>query len=188
MHGSLQNIRICGRRCILYLPEEYESLDMYYPVVYINGEDDVSEIMKNVEPHFDMDCEKFILLSILSDDWGSDFTPWTAPPFKKDGEAFGGNASEYLNILVDKIKPYIDENYRTKPDSSNTIIAGYSLAGLTALFALYKTNLFGSIGSLSGSLWYDGWMKFMESNAPLNANAKVYLSLGKKKSILRTSV
>ena len=185
MHGSIQNLIICDRNCILYLPEKYESLDIRYPVVYINGEDEICEIMKCVEPHFDVDCEKFILLSIQSDNWGSDYTPWPAPPFKKGDEAFQGNASKYLDLLINKIKPYMDNNYKTKSDSFSTAIVGYSLGGLTSLFALYKARAFGKIGSLSGSLWYDGWIEFMEANIPINKNSKVYISLGKKEGFTK---
>ena len=37
-------------------------------------------------------------------------------------------------------------------------IAGYSLAGLFALYALYKTDAFTRVASMSGSLWFPGIM------------------------------
>lgn len=37
-------------------------------------------------------------------------------------------------------------------------IAGYSLAGLFALYALYKTDVFTRVASMSGSLWFPGIM------------------------------
>lgn len=67
-----------------------------------------------------------------------------------------------------------------KPEHS--VLIGYSLGGLTALYTLYKTKVFGNIGSLSGSLWYDDWIAFMESTLPVTESCKIYLSLGQKES------
>jgi predicted alpha/beta superfamily hydrolase len=62
---------------------------------------------------------------------------------------------------------------------------GYSLGGLVSLYALYTCGVFGKIGSLSGSLWYDGWTEFMESNKPVDNGAKVYMSLGDREERAR---
>jgi predicted alpha/beta superfamily hydrolase len=47
-----------------------------------------------------------------------------------------------------------------------------------SLYALYNSGAFGRIGSLSGSLWYDGWIDYMNTRLPVNTGARVYLSLG----------
>ncbi|MDF2881403.1 MAG: putative esterase [Clostridiaceae bacterium] len=177
--GTINNLNICGCPCTLYLPQGYQTSGTNYSVVYMNGENEISEIMEAMEPHFDVDCEEFILVDVHSENWGSDYTPWPAPALAKKAEPFTGGASEYLNFLINKIKPYIDENYKTKPEPENTALIGYSLAGLAALYGLYTTEVFGIVGSLSGSLWYDGWIEFMNSNEPVNVHSKVYLSLGK---------
>lgn len=164
---------------MLYLPYEYNTNKVHYPVIYVNGEDNISDIMCGIEPHLGMDCDPFILLSIQSENWNNDYTPWSAPALTKKEDNFGGCASSYLCILINFIKPYIDEHYRTKPEPKSTTIIGYSLGGLATLYALYTTKTFGRFGSLSGSLWYDGWIEFMECNMPANIESKVYLSLGK---------
>ncbi len=179
MKGNIQNLSIAGYECSLYLPPKYDMNDVRYPVVYMNGEDDMQEIMEDVEAHFGVDCSEFIVLSVISEDWNEDFTPWTAPALSKKSEPFGGGADNYLKSLINTIKPYIDEHYRTKQEQADTALIGYSLGGLTALYALYETDVFGKIGSLSGSLWYDGWVEFIDSNMPANTYSKVYLSLGK---------
>lgn len=179
MKGNIQNLSIAGYECLLYLPQEYCANDDRYPVVYVNGEDNIKEIMEAVEPHFGVDCGTFMLLSVAVGDWNDDLTPWPAPPLAKNDEPFKGGAGNYLHILVDGIKPFMDEHYRTKPEPSNNALIGYSLGGLTALYALYKTDVFGKIGILSGSLWYDGWDEFMDSHKPINAFCRVYMSLGK---------
>lgn len=179
MRGSIQNLNIQDYECLLYLPPEYETSCANYPVVYINGEEDVAKIMEAVEPYFEVKCEPFLLISILSKDWKEDYSPWSASALAKKEAAFGGGATTYLDFLTTAVKPFIDENFRVKKDIENTILMGYSLGGLVALYALYKSNTFGKIGSLSGSLWFDGWVEFMEDNLPMNTEAKVYLSLGR---------
>lgn len=76
----------------------------------------------------------------------------------------------------------MDAHYRTKPEAENTALFGYSLGGLTAVYAIYKTDAFGAVASLSGSLWFDGFCAFMEREKPLRRDLQVYLSLGKKES------
>lgn len=179
MKGTIKNLIIDGRQCLLYLPQDYNTKNIHYPVVYLNGEDDISDIINIIEPGFNSKLEPFIIVSIISENWNDDFTPWTAPALSKKNEAFGGHASEYLHFLNDIIKLFIDQNYKTKPEPENTAIVGYSLGGLTALYALYTCSEFGRIGSLSGSLWYDSWVEFMNSQKPMNCNSRVYLSLGR---------
>jgi predicted alpha/beta superfamily hydrolase len=179
MNGTIKNLTICGCECSLYLPPEYFMQGMYYPVVYMNGQDNISEIISDIESHFGEECEAFILLSIQSENWNDDYTPWSAPALTKKSEPFGGGASKYLYFLENSIKPFMDAHYRTKPEPNNTALIGHSLGGLTSLYALYISKTFGRIGSLSGSLWYDGWIEFMGVNKPLNADSIVYLSLGK---------
>ncbi|MCB2288192.1 alpha/beta hydrolase [Clostridium sp. CS001] len=177
--GNMQNLSIAGYECKLYLPPKYYINDVNYPVAYINGEGSIQEIMEEVECHFGIDCSEFIVIGVISQDWNEDFTPWAAPPLSKKSEPFKGGASSYINSLVDTIKPFIDVHYKTKPDPSNTALIGHSLGGLTALYSLYTISAFGMIGSISGSLWYDGWIEFMDSHRISNEFSRVYLSLGK---------
>lgn len=179
MRGTIENLYILGRECSLYLPKEYEISDKSYPVVYVNGYDIDQEIMENIESYFYVDCRAFILISIKSEDWNREFSPWQAPSLTKKSEPFVGGAMEYLKLLINDIKPFIDNNYRTKPEPSNTTLIGYSLGGLVALYSIYTNNCFGNIGSLSGSLWYDGWIEFIKSHTPVAPQTRVYMSLGR---------
>lgn len=179
MNGTIQKIKINGFNCAIYLPEKYSISDEKYPVVYVNGEKDISEIMDKIEPHFKHDCQPFILVGIEPHNWNSDYTPWPATALTKKTETFKGEADNYLYKLIHDIKPFVDENYRTIRESNNTALVGYSLAGLAALYAMYKTSTFGKIGSISTSMWYDGFIKFLEKSKPVSNKTKVYMSLGK---------
>ena len=180
-HIQIDEIQIAGLACNLYLPSGYNNTQKHYPVIYVNGEIPLDEIVNEVKKVGV--AAEFLLLSVQPGDWNDDFTPWCAPAFRKGETAPAGKADEYILRLAEEIKPYIDTNYRTKPEPEHTVLLGYSLGGLAALYSCYKTDVFGVIGSLSGSLWYDNFCEFMEREQPLRTDLKVYLSLGKKECL-----
>lgn len=185
MKGTIKNQTIKGYECLLYLPPDYDTDKKHYPVIYVNGEDKISEIMEGLEPHFGLECDSFLLLSVSPSNWNDEYSPWYAPALMKNNKPFGGGASAYLHFLTEILKPFIDTHYRTKQEPESTALIGYSLGGLVSLYALYTSRTFGRVGSLSGSLWFEGWTEFMESNMPLDTRAKVYLSLGKSEEHIR---
>ena len=178
MDGKVIKQTIEGRECSLYLPPEYEHSPKRYPVVYVIGGEEMSKIMALMEPHFALDCEEFILVGIASENWNNEFSPWKAEKVFKKEEPFSGGAQDFLLFLEEKIKAYMDENYRTTKEPENSCLIGYSLAGLTALYGMYRSSAFKRIGSISGSLWYDEFTSYMESNKPKVKGAEVYFSLG----------
>lgn len=178
MVGNIVRKTIEGRECSIYLPPEYEDGSKRYPVVYVLGGEDLSETMSLMEPHFSDDCEAFILLGIGSDHWNKEFSPWEAEKIFNKEEPFTGGALGFLVFLEVKIKGFMDENFRTKKEPEYSCLMGYSLAGLTALYGLYQTTAFKRVASVSGSLWYDDFISFMERNKPMVKEARVYLSLG----------
>ena len=180
-HMQIIEIQIAGLSCNLYLPLGYNSTQERYPVIYVNGEIPIEEIVGEVKKA-GVSAE-FLLISIQPDSWNDDFTPWSAPAFREGEEAPAGMADHYIRCLTKEIKPFIDANYRTKPEPEYTVLLGSSLGGLAALYTAYKTDLFGVIGSLSGSLWYDNFCEYMERHKPLRENLKVYLSLGRKECL-----
>lgn len=174
-------IQIAGLSSQLYLPAGYNNTQEHYPVIYVNGEIAIEEVVGEAKKA-GVNAE-FLLLSIQPTNWNDDFTPWSAPAFRKGEAAPTGKADNYICCLTEEIKPFIDTNYRTKPEPEHSVLFGYSLGGLAALYSIYKTDLFGVIGSLSGSLWYDNFCEYMEQHKPLREDFKVYLSLGKKESL-----
>lgn len=62
----------------------------------------------------------------------------------------GLNSDEYLRFLVEELKPYVDQNYRTKKDPQHTVIAGASMGGLISWYALCEyPDVFGHAICLS---------------------------------------
>ena len=57
---------------------------------------------------------------------------------------------------------------------------GVSLSGLFAIWVGLNTNTFTNIISISGSLWYDGFIEWMKEQAPSTQLKKVCMLLGEK--------
>jgi enterochelin esterase-like enzyme len=65
---------------------------------------------------------------------------------------FNGNprSDKYLTFLVRELKPYIDAHYSTLTDRENTFVAGSSMGGLIAFYALCEyPDVFGGAACLS---------------------------------------
>ncbi len=59
-------------------------------------------------------------------------------------------SDQYLRFIVDELKPFIDQTYRTKSDRENTFIMGSSMGGLISLYAVTKyPEVFGGAGCVS---------------------------------------
>ena len=65
-------------------------------------------------------------------------------------ETFDFVADTYLQLIVEVIKPLIDQNIRTQPDRENTFVMGSSMGGLISLYALVEyPKIFGGAGCFS---------------------------------------
>ena len=120
----------------------------------------------------------FRLVSCQVEDWNRDLSPWEAPPvFGK--ESFGGRAEETLRELRESvIERYCGDK--------RIFLGGYSLAGLFALWAAYKTDCFDGVAAASPSVWFPGFLSMAETGT-LKAK-KVYLSLGDKEEKTKNPV
>ena len=145
------------RRVWIYLPEDYAFSKKQYPVLYMHdgqnlfdaitssfGEWGVDEMMDSVKPK-----NQRIIVGIDHGDAKrmTEYNPYSS--------RFGnGEGDEYVDFLVQNLKPYIDKRFRTKPDAANTSIAGSSMGGLISFYAVLKyPGVFGSAGVFSPAFW-----------------------------------
>ena len=110
--------------------------------------------------------------------WNDDMTPWAAEGVFKKAKPFGGRATSFLDKLTNEIIPEIEKTMGMV-DPERTIM-GVSLSGLFALWTCFNTNSFTNIISISGSLWYDGFVEWMEKHTPSQQIKKVCMLLGEK--------
>ena len=151
------------RRIWLYLPPDYDSTTKNYSVLYMHdgqnlfdaatsyaGEWEVDETLNEM---YNEGQEVPVVVGI--DNGGGDrideYTPWPNPDYG------GGDGDLYAQFIVETLKPYIDENYRTKPEREFTGVMGSSLGGLISHYIGIKhQDVFSKAGIFSPSYWYTG--------------------------------
>lgn len=128
----------------------------------------------------------FSMLVVSDMDWNRDLSPWEAPAVFRSEAPFGGKADGFLKELVGRAIPDAVEELGEKPEYM--AIAGYSLAGLFALYSLYRTDVFSRAASASGSFWFPGFLEFASSRELAKKPEKLYLSLGDQEARTRNPV
>lgn len=141
------------------------------PVIYAHSSADAAGAIAGL-----LDDLNVVLVAVDKVNWDRELSPWPAPKAFRGGNDFAGGADAYLQELTETIVPAVEGALGFLPPYR--VIAGYSLAGLFALYALYRTDMFSRAASVSGSMWYDGFLGFMQEHRPLRLPERVYFSLG----------
>ncbi|MBO5209099.1 MAG: alpha/beta hydrolase [Lachnospiraceae bacterium] len=129
---------------------------------------------------WELSTKDFALIAIEGINWNRDLSPWYHEKVFAGGEDFEGKADEYLHLLTNSLLPKIEEACGIVP--KQRYLTGYSLGGLFAVYAMYHTSIFEGIGSISGSLWYDGFCTYVENHTIMCNPGKIYFSLGDKEA------
>ena len=147
------------------------------PVIFLlAGDEDGKRVWELAR---ELTTQPFSLAVVGVEDWNRDLSPWAAKNVFRGVEDFGGCADEFLQELESEIVPSVLEELRA---DAPCILAGYSLAGLCAVYALYQTRVFSGVISASGSLWFPGFTDYTETQDFERKPDKVYFSLGDKES------
>jgi predicted alpha/beta superfamily hydrolase len=74
------------------------------------------------------------------------------PPFQLTGQ--DAPVFQYLHFLVNTVKPFIDQHFKTIPNRNSTGIGGSSMGALVSLYALFNfPHIFSKCFLFSPSLW-----------------------------------
>lgn len=128
----------------IYLPDNYNSSNESYPVIYINDgqvlfndEDDKSWGMMDKYVK-DKDKENVILVGIVSCETRvNELSPF--PVYIKQRDmTVGGFTDKYMAFIIDTLKPLINKKFRTKLEPSSTSLLGISLGGVCSLYTAAK--------------------------------------------------
>jgi len=96
--------------------------------------------------------------------------------FDNDHVANGSEGKKYIRFITDTLKPFIDQNYRTKRDRNNTGIGGSSLGALISIYSgfLYP-EVYSKLLIFSPSLWVEPNNNFPMMNFRTPFKTKIYL-------------
>lgn len=154
----------------------FQSENPNRPVVYLNTYGREGEaVFRQISAFGDLD---FTLVAISGLNWEHDMAPWDIPPISSKDTPCTGGADAYLELLLNEILPQAEKTVLGTPLWRG--IAGYSLAGLFALYSIYRTDVFSRAASVSGSLWFPDFPAFVCSHTPKQTPDCIYFSLGDK--------
>ena len=154
------------------------------PLIVLNSFGDEWKYI--VEAFDSLGMTSYSMLAVTCSEWNKDLSPWDADAVFKGEPDFKGGADDYLKRLTEEIIPEAMNEHSLKP--SCAYIAGYSMAGLFALYSLYKTDVFNGAASCSGSLWFPGFRDYVFNNDLIASPSKIYMSLGDRESKTKNRV
>ena len=149
------------RKVWLYLPPDYNTSAKNYPVLYMqdgqnlfdnatsfSGEWQVDETLNTLFANGDYGA---IVVGI--DNGGSErlneYSPWV------NAQYGGGDGDDYMAFLANTLKPYIDSNYRTRPEPAMNALIGSSMGALIATYGACEfPDTFRKVGSMSPAYWF----------------------------------
>ena len=178
------------RRVWIYLPPDYDANVKSYPVLYMqdgqnifdantsfSGEWQVDEALNEM---FANDDNGVIVVGI--DNGGGyridEYSPWIHPEYG------GGDGDKYVDFIVETLKPYIDNNFRTKSDRLHTGIMGSSLGALISFYAAIEhQDVFSKVGVFSPSFWFSDEVYTHVETTGKVFDMQIYMLGGEQESV-----
>jgi len=146
----------------LYLPDDYDMSEERYPVIYMYDghnlffdHDATYGKSWGLKDFLDQYDKKFIVVGMECNHEGrkrlDEYCPYVLPDsYLGDIQ---GQGKEYMEWVVNELKPYIDFHYRTIPFRECTMIAGSSMGGLMSLYTIVRHNdIFSKAACLSSAV------------------------------------
>lgn len=169
------------RKVWALLPYDYHTTDKRYPVLYLQ---DAQNLFNEGSGFGNWEIDK--KLSILAEYGRGDLIIIAIEHgseerikeyiFDNDHVANGSEGKKYIRFIADTLKPFVDENYRTKKDRDNTGIGGSSLGALISIYSgfLYP-EVYSKLLIFSPSLWVEPNNNFPMMNFRVPFKTKIYL-------------
>jgi len=175
------------RRIWALLPHNYDKSDKHYPVLYLQ---DAQNLFDSNAPFGTWGIDRhmaelsrrgkdFIVIAI--DHAGRERINEYSPYYHRE---FGkGRGKRYAEFIIDTLKPYVDREFRTKPDRKYNGIGGSSMGALISAYIgiVYPEN-FGNLMIFSPSFWYSDEIYFDAFEYNYILPTKIYLYAGEQES------
>jgi len=192
-HPNFPSKILRNRRDVLvYLPVGYRrSRSRRYPVLYLHdGQNvfDAATAFGGVEWGVDETAQRLIAAKLIEpviivavantgEDRIHEYAPTAARIEPSKRKQSKGLLRSYGRFLTEELKPFIDKQYRTKPEAEFTALGGSSLGGLaTFVLGLWYPTYFTRLAVMSASIWWDDCVVYKIVDA-LDENAKPPLKI-----------
>ena len=173
---------ILPRDVIVWLPPDYyKNTARHYPVLYMQDGQNIFDPATSsfgVDWQIDETADSLIRNGIITpliivgiyntQDRNLDYSP-------------GKKGTAYMNFLVDKLKPLIDKNFRTKSGRKYTAVGGSSMGGLISFMLVWKYNsVFSKAICMSPALKIDqfDYVKTIKADDSKRENIFIYIDNG----------
>lgn len=205
-HDDFPSEYVADRNIEVWLPDGYEKSQESYQVLYMhdgqnvfdpetsyNGNDwMIDEALTELNANSEL--EGTIVVAI----WNSGITRFPEYMPQKPAEIMNSKevqenvirnsgkpifSDDYLKFIVEEVKPFIDSEYRTKPEREFTSIMGSSMGGLISLYAIMEyPDIFGAAGCLS-THWIvpeigAEFVNYVADHLPDPSTHKIYFDFG----------
>lgn len=181
-------LRDTNRTVQVYLPPDYHTSGKSYPVIYLQDGGLLFSPASDRDCHYDETLDELFFSGAIdgiiavgiaassSFRW-DEYSPWVNSTLHlwTNRDRGGGEGENYLDFIVDTLKPHIDSNYRTLPDRENTGIGGFSMGGLISVYAgLSRPEVFSKVMATSPAVWFaEIYGKWLSNNQLLNYIASI---------------
>ncbi len=180
-----------SRRIWIYLPPDYETSTKNYPVLYMQDGQNLFDVQTSFAGEWEVDETLNTLFN--NGDYGAivvgidnggasrldEYSPWVNPTYG------GGDGDDYMEFLAETLKPFMDANYRTRPEPAMNALIGSSMGALISTYgALEYPDVFRKIGSLSPAYWfaYMDLQNYIQSFSGSLENHRIYFVAGENES------
>jgi len=183
------------RKIWIYLPQDYDHSKKHYPVMYLqDGQTLFDKVTSAYGDEWGVDeCLDSLIAKgktasiVVGIDNGGETRMSEYNPYEftwKDStrsRTFLPEGNDYLLFLTQTLKPFIDKHYRTLPSRENTIIAGASMGGLIAYYAVLKyPAVYGKAGVFSPAFWTAPAIEAFTDSAGKKVDSKFFFYIGGK--------
>ena len=150
------------RRIWLYLPPDYNTSTKTYPVLYMEDGQNLFDNATSFAGEWQVDETLNTLFN--AGDYGAivvgidngggerlnEYSPWYNTEYSA-----GGDGDDYMLFVANTLKPYIDANFRTKPQPQFNALIGSSMGALISVYgACAFPDKFEKVGVFSPAFWF----------------------------------
>jgi len=179
----------------VFLPNSYNNENKSYPVLYMHDGQNVFEdegaikgVSLGMKDYLEKTGLEIIIVGIDLNPEGeervNEYCPWVNGEISKQilgyASPSGGRGEEYLDFVVNELKPFIDQKYRTL--KNQTSMAGISLGGLISTYAACRyPHVFKRIAAISPGFYRNQEeIENLLRNSDMSAIEKFYMDFGTK--------
>lgn len=170
------------RKIWALLPHDYDSTNERYPVMYLQDAQNLFnenakfgnwEIDKKLAVMAEYKIGKIIIIAIehAEEDRIKEYNVGKTVLGK-------GQGKKYIRFVTETLKPFVDQNFRTKKEREHTGIGGSSMGGLISVFCgLMYPEVYGKLMIFSPSLWVVPKL-VIDTDEQETYDSKIYLYAG----------